>query len=300
MIGGIAILFTPYETVWYFIIYAFFGWCLEVVYQAVEHGKFINRGFLNGPYCPIYGFGVMIVDASLEPLKNNIIVLYVGSVVLTSALELVTGFLLEKIFHEHWWDYSEEKFNLGGYICLKFSLLWGVACLVVVRLIFPMTESFVAHFPHTLGVILISIIIVGFVSDLIITVLAIIHIKRRIALLDDISAQMRRLSDATGERLFEGVESFMNAKNELGEKSAELREKHDERSAEKRRKYEQWSAERRAKYDELIARYKAVAEKRSFGSDRICKAFPRLRLRGDRSFREQLGELENNFRKKNK
>ena len=239
----------------------------------------------------------MIVAASLEPLKNNLLILYVGSVVLTSALELVTGFLLEKIFHEHWWDYSEEKFNLGGYICLKFSLLWGVACLVVVRLIFPMTENFVAHIPHTLGVILVSIIMVGFVSDLVITVLAIIHIKRRIVLLDDISYQMRKLSDATGEKLFEGVESFMSVRNELTEKSAELRERYDEKSAENRRKYEQWSAEQKAKYEELVARYKAVAEKRSLVSKRIVRAFPKLKLGGDRSFREQL---ERNFKKNNR
>lgn len=298
--GGITINFTLYETVWYFIIYAFFGWCLEVVYQAVEHGKFINRGFLNGPYCPIYGFGVMIVAASLEPLKNDIVILYVGSVVLTSALELVTGFLLEKIFHEHWWDYSEEKFNLGGYICLKFSLLWGVACLVVVRLIFPMTESFVAHIPHTLGVILICVIMAGFVSDLVITVLAIVNIKRRIVLLDDISGQMRKISDATGERLFEGVESFMSAKNEFSEKSAELRERYDEKSAENRRKYERWSAEQKAKYEELVARYKAIAEKRTIVSRRISKAFPKLKLGGEKSFREQYKELEHRLKNKNK
>ena len=80
-----------YNIISYFIIYAFFGWSLEVVYQAVEQGKFINRGFLNGPYCPIYGFGVIIVVGILEPIKNNLIVLYLGSVILTSLLELLSA-----------------------------------------------------------------------------------------------------------------------------------------------------------------------------------------------------------------
>ena len=79
-------MYSFYQLLFFFMTYAFFGWCLEVVYQAVELGKFINRGFLNGPYCPIYGFGVIIVTVSLNPLKENIIILYVGSVLLTTAL----------------------------------------------------------------------------------------------------------------------------------------------------------------------------------------------------------------------
>ncbi|MDE6849558.1 MAG: putative ABC transporter permease [Ruminococcus sp.] len=172
-----------YTFLWYFVIYAFFGWCLEVIYQAVEHGKFINRGFLNGPYCPIYGFGVIIVTGTLEPLKENIIVLYIGSVILTTVLELVTGFLLEKIFHQNWWDYSDERFNLKGYICLKFSLLWGIACLIAVRLIHTFVETFVEHIPKTLGTVLISVAMVGFASDMIITVFAVIHIRNRLTIL---------------------------------------------------------------------------------------------------------------------
>ncbi len=273
------------------MIYAFLGWCLEVVYQAVEHARFINRGFLNGPYCPIYGVGVLIVTATLEPLKNDLIILYIGSVILTTVLELVTGFLLEKIFHAHWWDYSEEKFNLGGYICLKFSLLWGVACLVVVRLIFPVTQRFVERIPHKLGVMLISVFMVGFASDLVITVLAIVHIKKRVLLLADISDEMRKISDAAGEKLFIGVENFMTAKKEISEKSDELREKYDAKAAENRRKYEEWSAEQRVKYDELKAKYREILEKRSFESRRLQKAFPKLTFTR-KSFREQLEELE--------
>ena len=113
-----------YEVLWIFIIYAFIGWCAEVSYAAVNRGIFVNRGFLNGPYCPIYGCGVVIVVTVLMPLKDNLFLLFVGSVVLTSVLEYITGFLLEKVFHNKWWDYSNLPFNLHGYICLKFSIYW--------------------------------------------------------------------------------------------------------------------------------------------------------------------------------
>ena len=87
-----------YELVWIFIIYAFIGWCTEVSYAALDRGIFVNRGFLNGPYCPIYGCGVVIVVAVLTPLKDNLLILFIGSFLLTSILEYITGYLLEKVF----------------------------------------------------------------------------------------------------------------------------------------------------------------------------------------------------------
>ena len=264
-----------YEILCFFLIYSFFGWCLEVVYQAVEHGKFINRGFLNGPYCPIYGFGVIIVTGALDPIKSNAVVLFFGSVLLTSMLEFITGFVLEKIFHMHWWDYSEEKFNIRGYICLKFSLLWGVACIIVVRIIHPAVSVFVDKFPATAGIIIISVYMIGVASDMIVTVLAIIHFKRRIVLLENISSQMRKLSDKTGEKIFDTVEEAMNRKEEFDAKSAEFRKK----------------------YDELKERYKAVLEKREHTIERIQRSFPKLSFDSLKSFRDQLDEIKNMINK---
>ena len=85
---------------WYFIFYAFLGWCTEVVYAAVNTGHFTNRGFLNGPYCPIYGFGVLFVISLLYPVKDNLLYMFVGSVLITSTIEFTAGYVLEKIFHQ--------------------------------------------------------------------------------------------------------------------------------------------------------------------------------------------------------
>ena len=118
-------MFTLEETLWLFLIYAFLGWCTEVAFAAVTRGKFVNRGMANGPICPIYGFGVLAVLFCLQPFRGNFFLLFLGSVVVTSLLELVTGWALEKFFHDKWWDYSNEPFNIKGYICLRFSILWG-------------------------------------------------------------------------------------------------------------------------------------------------------------------------------
>ncbi len=245
------------------------------MYQAVELGKFINRGFLNGPYCPIYGFGVIIVVVSLYPLRENIIVLYVGSVLLTSVLEFFTGFLLEKIFSQHWWDYSEEKFNIYGYICLKFSLLWGVACIVVIRLINPYIENFVNWIPHKAGIVILIVLYTGFISDFIFTVSVILNIKKKMRILESISAEMRKISDKTGEKLFNGVENIREKGEELNEKNTQLKKR----------------------MEELHNMYQQIAENRSFTGKRLEHSFPKLKLNQAESFKKKIDEVKTKISK---
>lgn len=115
-----------YNYLWYFVIFSFLGWCMEVAYHTVCCGDFSNRGFLNGPVCPIYGVGAVSVIACLRPVEDSMVLLFIFATVITSVLEFITGYVLEKIFHTKWWDYSNTPFNIMGYICLKFSLCWGI------------------------------------------------------------------------------------------------------------------------------------------------------------------------------
>ena len=109
--------FSLYQILAFFLIYSCLGWCLEVIYAAVSTGQLVNRGFLNGPVCPIYGFGMIIVLFTLSPLADNLLLLYIGGVILPSVLELAGGWALYKLYHTRWWDYSDFPFNIGGYIC---------------------------------------------------------------------------------------------------------------------------------------------------------------------------------------
>ena len=90
------------DYIWYFFIYAVLGWCAEVIFAAVNTGKFVNRGFLNGPLCPMYGVGVAVIVFCLSPLEDNVWLTFFAAVVLTSGLEWITGFVLEKLFHQRW------------------------------------------------------------------------------------------------------------------------------------------------------------------------------------------------------
>ena len=150
----------------------------------------MNRGFLNGPYCPIYGVGVVIVILLVFPLRKNMLLLYVASVVLTSVLELVTGFALEKIFHYRWWNYSDVPFNIDGYVCLKFSLMWGIACIIVVDVIHPLVDDFVTWIPHFIGKILLGIMIVMMAIDLVATVETVLKLNSRLEKIDKIAVMI--------------------------------------------------------------------------------------------------------------
>ena len=182
----------------YFLLYAIVGYMLEVVYAALVLGKFVNRGFLNGPWCPIYGFGMVIVAITLRPLSGNLIVLFIGSVIVTSFIEFVTGFVLEKVFHQKWWDYTDEPFNLGGYICLKFSLIWGVACVFVVKLVLPFTDIIASALRNTVGAIVLFCVLGLMISDLAFTVITIAGIKKKMRVMNTISAKLKENSNSVG------------------------------------------------------------------------------------------------------
>ena len=164
--------FSLYQILAFFLIYSCLGWCLEVIYAAVSTGQLVNRGFLNGPVCPIYGFGMIIVLFTLSPLADNLLLLYIGGVILPSVLELVGGWALYKLYHTRWWDYSDFPFNIGGYICLEFSLLWGVGTVVVMRAVHPVIAGFVEMVPQMVGFVLMCILYACYAADVVVTAFA--------------------------------------------------------------------------------------------------------------------------------
>jgi len=135
------------EWIVFFAAYAFGGWLLESTYASVKAGRFVNRGFLNGPLTPIYGFGAVGILAVAQWLRAHVhdaaaatLLLFILSAVLTTLLEYAAGWLLEKVFHQKWWDYSDNRWNLHGYVCAGYSLLWGGMAILLVRILHPVTE----------------------------------------------------------------------------------------------------------------------------------------------------------------
>lgn len=282
-----------YELVWIFIIYAFLGWCTEVSYAALDRGIFVNRGFLNGPYCPIYGFGVVIVVTILTPLQDNLLLLFFGSFLLTSVLEYITGFLLEKVFHDRWWDYSNKPFNIHGYVCLKFSIYWGLACTFIMKVIHPIIYRGITWIPHTLGVVLLVIFMTVFIVDCCITVSTILKFNKRLKLMDEMAEKIHKLSDEIGENIYENVSGAIQKSEEFQENHAELLDKladtredilelpqaAKEKLAETTEEWKKELEERKKELAELSEKYEKLFEEKNFGFRRLMKAFPDMKSR---------------------
>lgn len=161
-----------------FVIYSFFGWIFEVAYAYTHRGYFVNRGFLFGPFCPIYGSGVILILWSVDSFKDNIILLFIASTVLTSVIEYVTSYVLEKLFNSKWWDYTEDPFNINGRICLPFSLMWGAACVLIIKIVQPIFEFLIEFIPNSVLFYSLSILIVYFICDFVLTIISLIQLNK--------------------------------------------------------------------------------------------------------------------------
>lgn len=175
----------------YFIIYSMIGWLSEVVYCLLHGDGFINRGFLHGPYCPVYGFGVILTVVLLAPFMANPFLVFLLTIILVSIVEYITSLLLEKAFNTRLWDYSNYRFNLNGRVCLHHSLLFGLGGLTVLYIFHPFISGLIGSLPHQmLWGISISLAAV-FLTDTAVSVMAIIdlniHLKRIETTLNEIT-----------------------------------------------------------------------------------------------------------------
>ena len=299
-----------YPLLWLFFIYAFLGWCTEVSYAALKSGRFVNRGFLNGPVCPVYGCGAVIVLWVLEPLRGNLLLLFLGSVALTSLLEWLTGFVLERLFHQRWWDYSQEPFNLNGYICLRFSIAGGLAGLFVVKLVHPSVLWCIRTIPHPVGVGLLILFSVTMAVDLAATVRTIARINRQLSQLDELAAGIKEMSNELGEnladRVLDAVEIGDGLRADLQEELDDLREVlaahraelqdglEEVRDSLAQRRFQlqmdqaEWLEQRERELHALRARLDEVRQSRIFGQRRLLRAFPGMRSTAHQPALERL------------
>lgn len=204
-----------YTHFFYFVIYAHIGWLLEVGYAFRHQHKFVNRGFLNGPYCSMYGFAALILTFVLKPFSHNIILLYIVSVFVTSLVEYITGALLERIFHTTWWDYTDDKFNLKGRICLGFSLLWGGAAVLVVKYINPLLAKFLKYILTPMGIIILSTILIILIIDTIFTLISVSNFNKSLDKLK--TGFMQLTSKVKLSKNKDMIDSFTKASNKTFE-----------------------------------------------------------------------------------
>lgn len=267
-----------YYSILYFFVYGFLGWCTEVIFAAFKQHRFVNRGFLNGPICPIYGVGVTLVIACLEAFQSNLLLLYISSVILVTVLEGVTGWAMDKLFHNKWWDYSKLPFNIGGYVCLLFSLIWGVACVFIVYFVHPLIHHVLSLIPHTAGIALIAILGIALLSDIIVTTSAIVKFNQYLERLKHITDELHAISNQIGSELYQNVMHVLDMQESSRQKLDDVKL--------------EVSEEIRMQIVELKTRAQNLGEKVPKPARRLLKAFPKLESRNYKAqlelFRQKL------------
>ena len=268
-----------YEILAYFFVYGVLGWCVEVAFAAVKEGRFVNRGFLNGPICPIYGVGVVSVIFSLQGFSESLLILYLASAVLVTFIEWLTGYVMDRIFHQKWWDYSGQPLNIGGYVCLPFSLIWGVFCVFIVKCFQPLVAHLTGYIPHIAGIVILVILSIAMLADLYVTASAILKLNKRLEAMEKIDAELREFSDRMGENIYENVKDGMEKEEQLKSKVASMKEVRKELRAEYSAGKEEWYKSQQQKLDELKGRYDSLVNGLGSVGERLVKAFPNMESR---------------------
>lgn len=161
-----------------FIIYSFLGWFMEIIIVFKKENKFINRGFLIGPICPIYGYGALLITISLTKYYNDIPVLFILATILGASLEYFTSYVMEKIFKTRWWDYSDHKYNINGRISLTTSIGFGILGVILVHFLNPFFKNVLTLIPSILLTIIAVILLIILITDYIMSFNIISNIKK--------------------------------------------------------------------------------------------------------------------------
>ena len=176
----------------YFIIYSIFGWIMESIFRSICEKKMINTGFLKGPFCPIYGIGAIIMILFLKDFKNNTVLLFLISMIVLTLWEYIVAVILEKTFHIKYWDYSKNKFNFQGRICLLNSIYWGILGVVFINFIHSYVESKILLIPYNILRILVIIIMTIVIVDAINTIVKIKNLKLTLEKIENLNLQIKQ------------------------------------------------------------------------------------------------------------
>lgn len=290
-----------YYIISWFFIYSFLGWVWESAYVSVKKGKPVNRGFINGPLCTIYGAGAVSVYLIMKPFAGNLLILYVGGVFTATLLELVTGWLMERIFHTRWWDYSRQKFNFHGYICLGASLGWGVFTILLFHVFQPFVSWLTGLYPKSVGTVALCIVVVLYIIDFATSAAAAFGLSKTFAgvedMLEDLTAYLHttRVYE-TREEIREKLESARNYRHVqdslawLSDRRQEVLE-HFENLVQDRRlldaeNYMVRKQELEQRFDEFVKKYTDIRKKQNGIRNRMVCAYPELKNQF-RTYREK-------------
>lgn len=201
--------YSLYQLLWFFILYSLAGWCAGVAVSAVKKHRFINTGFLNLPLCMVYGAGAVVFSIFLPELKHNLFFLFLGGVILSAAVMFLTGFMLERIFHRKWWDFSKRRFQFEGYVNLSYALLWGFLAIGCIWFANPLILWVLSLIPQWVGRPVLLGVYVLLAIDFVTSSAAVLQMKIRVKRFAQLTQDMQSLTDFFGNAITGRIQKRM-------------------------------------------------------------------------------------------
>ncbi|MEG1778751.1 MAG: hypothetical protein RR263_01515 [Oscillospiraceae bacterium] len=254
------------------MIYSFIGWVYESTLCSITGKKLVNRGFLNGPICPIYGFGAVVVIFCFQgsAANGNIIALFLSSAVLTCILEYFTSWAMEKLFQTRWWDYSEHRFQLNGRVCLLGAVAFGTMSVILLKIVHPIVAGLVEAIPlfwrNMTFLLLLSLVI----ADMTVTIKSILSLNNK----------LQEIQDAINMEKEKHERHLEKIKNELQERNEELKNTLNEYSFALHLPYserKEWLLEKFNNSEFFSEKIAHLIEQKKYNEQRLLNAFPRMK-----------------------
>ena len=210
--------YTFIQWLFFFYFYCFFGWCFESTYVSIKSKKLVNRGFMRGPFLPLYGSGGIMMLVVSMPFQDNVVLTYIAGVIGATALEYVTGVTMEALFKVRYWDYSKNKFNFQGHICLGSSLAWGGLTILMTKVIHKPIEQFVLSIPTTALTVITCILTVYIVVDFTLSFKAAMDLRDILVKIERAREELERM-----QHRLDIIIAFNNEEKEQKKQEREMR-----------------------------------------------------------------------------
>ena len=266
--------YTMTQWVAFFLIYCFIGWCYESIYVSIKHKRWVNRGFMRGPFLPLYGSGAIVMLVVTIPFRDNLLLTYLAGCVGATALEYVTGVCMEALFKIRYWDYSNRRFNFQGHICLAATLAWGAFTILMTKFIHAPIEEFLLGIPQIVVSTATTIVAGVCIADFAVSFKTALDIRDVLVKLEEVRDEMERLQkrmdvilafaeDSREQAVLNTYERLDELTDSLEERFVhikELRAKLDERVSQELREFSNELKERSEDWKEKSEEYKEELE----------------------------------------
>ena len=216
--------YTAVQWLFFFYFYCFFGWCFESTYVSLKKRKLVNRGFIRGPFLPLYGSGAIMMLLISIPFQGRLVLMFFAGFVGATALEYVTGVVMEALFKVRYWDYSNKKFNFQGHICLSSSIAWGVLTILVTNGLHKPIERWVLSIPTQILTILTLILTAYICADFAVSFKTAWDIRDMLYKMEKVKTEMLRMQKRLDVMIAMTSEELSDRVEEHGERIAQKRD----------------------------------------------------------------------------